>query len=89
MTQCGHPTTLQSKPACLGKLAGALVLRGDKQHARSAPVPNLKVEATPERIARGKADVDGFCSMQFNYRHNDRRCERRRPSPIPVLFVPI
>jgi mono/diheme cytochrome c family protein len=33
-----------------------------KQDARSAPVPDLKVEATPERIARGKALVDGFCS---------------------------
>src|SRR6202023_1016123 len=33
-----------------------------KQHVRRAPVPDLKVEATPERIARGKALVDGFCS---------------------------
>jgi mono/diheme cytochrome c family protein len=33
-----------------------------KQHVRSAPVPDLKVEATPERIARGKAVVEGFCS---------------------------
>jgi hypothetical protein len=33
-----------------------------KQHARHAPVPNLKVEASPDRIARGKALVDGFCS---------------------------
>jgi mono/diheme cytochrome c family protein len=33
-----------------------------KQHARSTPIPDLKVEATPERIARGKALVDGFCS---------------------------
>src|SRR5262245_857268 len=33
-----------------------------KLHARSAPVPDLEVEATPERIARGKALVDGFCS---------------------------
>src|SRR6476661_212296 len=33
-----------------------------KQHARSAPVPDLEVEETPERIARGKALVDGFCS---------------------------
>lgn len=33
-----------------------------KQHARNAPVPDLTVEATPERIARGKALVDGFCS---------------------------
>jgi mono/diheme cytochrome c family protein len=33
-----------------------------KQHACGAPVPDLKVEATPERIARGKALADGFCS---------------------------
>jgi mono/diheme cytochrome c family protein len=33
-----------------------------KQHTRSAPVPYLKIEATPERIARGKAVVEGFCS---------------------------
>jgi mono/diheme cytochrome c family protein len=33
-----------------------------KQHARSAPIPDLKVEVTPERIARGKALADGFCS---------------------------
>jgi len=33
-----------------------------KQHGRSAPVPDLKVEATPERIARGKALADGYCS---------------------------
>ena len=33
-----------------------------KQHARKAPVPDLTVEATPERIARGKALADSFCS---------------------------
>jgi mono/diheme cytochrome c family protein len=33
-----------------------------KQHGRRAPVPDLKVEATPERIARGKGLADGFCS---------------------------
>jgi mono/diheme cytochrome c family protein len=33
-----------------------------KQHARSAPVPDLKIEATPERIARGRAIADGFCA---------------------------
>ena len=33
-----------------------------KQHGRSAPVPDLKVEATPERIERGKALADGYCS---------------------------
>jgi len=33
-----------------------------KQHARKAPVPHLTVEATPERIARGKALADSFCS---------------------------
>ena len=32
-----------------------------KQYSRWAPVPDLKVEATNERIARGKAVVDGFC----------------------------
>jgi len=33
-----------------------------KQHARSAPVPALKVETTPKRTARGKAVVEGYCS---------------------------
>ena len=33
-----------------------------KQHVRRAPVPELKVETTAERIARGKAVVDGYCS---------------------------
>jgi len=33
-----------------------------KQHARSAPVPDLKVEATPEQVARGRAVADGFCA---------------------------
>jgi mono/diheme cytochrome c family protein len=43
--------------------AAALTIVGTvKQHARSAPVPDLEVEETPERIARGKALVDGFCS---------------------------
>ena len=41
----------------------ALLIAGMlKQHARSAPIPDLKVEATPDRIARGMALVDGFCS---------------------------
>ena len=43
--------------------AAALTIVGTvKLHARSAPVPDLEVEATPERIGRGKALVDGFCS---------------------------
>jgi mono/diheme cytochrome c family protein len=33
-----------------------------KLHARSAPAPVTKVEATPERVRRGKAISDGFCS---------------------------
>ena len=33
-----------------------------KEHVRRAPIPDLKIEATRERIARGKAVVDGFCS---------------------------
>ena len=33
-----------------------------RQHARSAPVPDLKIEATPDQIARGRAVADGFCA---------------------------
>jgi len=33
-----------------------------KRYGRSAPLPNLKVELTPERVARGKAVTDSFCS---------------------------
>jgi len=33
-----------------------------KQYGRSAPLPNLKVELTSERVARGKAVTDSFCS---------------------------
>lgn len=33
-----------------------------KQHSRRAPIPDVTAEATPERIARGKAVTDSFCS---------------------------
>jgi mono/diheme cytochrome c family protein len=33
-----------------------------KQYARSAPLPSVKVELTPERVARGKAVTGSFCS---------------------------
>ncbi|MCK1274102.1 c-type cytochrome [Bradyrhizobium sp. 61] len=33
-----------------------------RQHARSAPVPDVKIEATPDQIARGMAVADGFCA---------------------------
>jgi len=33
-----------------------------KQHARRAPVPDITVEITPERVARGKSISDSFCS---------------------------
>jgi mono/diheme cytochrome c family protein len=46
----------------VASLAALTIVGTIKQHARSAPVPELEVEATPERIARGKAVVDGFCS---------------------------
>lgn len=32
-----------------------------KQHSRSAPVPDIKVAATPELVARGKGISDGLC----------------------------
>src|SRR5262245_37595314 len=42
---------------------GALTIAGMvKQQARSAPIPDLTVAATAERVARGKAVADGFCS---------------------------
>src|SRR5262249_48841611 len=43
--------------------ASALTVAGMvKQQTRSAPLPDLKVDATPERTVRGKALVDSFCS---------------------------
>jgi mono/diheme cytochrome c family protein len=42
--------------------ASALTSRGMiKQHSRSAPIPDIKVEAAPEFIARGKDISDGLC----------------------------
>lgn len=32
-----------------------------KQHSRAAPIPAIKVAATPELIARGKDISDGLC----------------------------
>jgi mono/diheme cytochrome c family protein len=32
-----------------------------KQHSRAAPIPDIKVAATPELIARGKDISDGLC----------------------------
>src|SRR4051812_37748579 len=32
-----------------------------KQHSRSAPIPNIKVLATPELLARGRGIADGLC----------------------------
>jgi mono/diheme cytochrome c family protein len=55
--------TLAAVLALAVSSVGVLMIAGmAKQHARSAPVPDFKVEAAPERIARGKAVVDGFCS---------------------------
>jgi mono/diheme cytochrome c family protein len=44
-------------------LSGLILIVGlVKLHARSAPAPITKVAGTPERIQRGKAISDGFCS---------------------------
>jgi mono/diheme cytochrome c family protein len=72
---CAHSWRLRSKFLKWGCVAVAAVLAVGlssvsaltmvgmvKQHARKAPVPHLTVEATPERIARGKALADSFCS---------------------------
>ena len=43
-------------------LLGLVALMGiDRLQARRAPVPNLKVVATPEQIDRGKAIASAFC----------------------------
>ena len=55
MGRCGAAAVL----AVTVSFAAALTIVGTvKQHARSAPVPDLKIETTPERIARGKAVVE-------------------------------
>jgi mono/diheme cytochrome c family protein len=55
--------TLATALAVLVSSAGVLTITGMiKQHARHAPIPNLTAEATPERITRGKAITDSFCS---------------------------
>ncbi|WP_407158322.1 c-type cytochrome [Bradyrhizobium sp. STM 3557] len=42
--------------------AGTLTSLGMiKQHGRSAPIPDIKVTATPELLARGKDIADGLC----------------------------
>jgi mono/diheme cytochrome c family protein len=46
----------------LGASAALAITGLAKQHFRSAPLPRLEVEGTPEQIARGKAISDGFCS---------------------------
>ena len=42
-------------------VSALLVVGTVKQHVRRAPVSTLRVEATPERIARGRGLSDGFC----------------------------
>ncbi|MDA9399584.1 MULTISPECIES: c-type cytochrome [Bradyrhizobium] len=54
---------LAAMPAIALSGVSALMAAGIvKQHSRSAPVPDLEVEATPERIARGRAVADSFCA---------------------------
>jgi mono/diheme cytochrome c family protein len=49
--------------AVVASLVSALALAGlVKAHSRSAPLPSLTVEMSPEKIARGKAVADSFCS---------------------------
>jgi cytochrome c553 len=44
-------------------LASTIMIVGlFKLHARSAPIPDLKVAGTPEQIRRGQAISNGFCS---------------------------
>ncbi|MGX1320799.1 mono/diheme cytochrome c family protein [Bradyrhizobium sp. USDA 377] len=58
---CG--VVLAAMPAVALSGVSALTAAGIvKQHWRSAPVPDLEVEATTERIARGRAVADSFCA---------------------------
>jgi mono/diheme cytochrome c family protein len=44
-------------------LTSALMIAGLVElHARSAPVPDLKVAGTPEQVQRGQAIADSFCA---------------------------
>src|SRR5258708_7279714 len=62
---------LLSKWGCVGlaallgaaaSSASVLVIAGFyKMHARSAPVPDIKVAGTPQRIQRGHAIAESFC----------------------------
>ena len=54
---------LAAAPAIVASTVGILMTAGlVKQHGRTAPVPGLAVELTPEQVARGKAIADSFCS---------------------------
>lgn len=54
---------LAAVPAVAVSLVGAVMIIGlAKQHGRTAPVPGLAVELTTQRVARGKAIADSFCS---------------------------
>jgi hypothetical protein len=48
--------------AAVSLISVIMVLGLFKLHARSAPALDLKVAGTPERIVRGQAISDGFCS---------------------------
>jgi mono/diheme cytochrome c family protein len=54
---------LASLSAIVASLLVVLSISGlSRAHARSAPVPDLKITATAARIQRGQAIVDSFCS---------------------------
>ena len=55
----GLASLLALAVACVSALAVAGMV---KQQARRAPAVNLAVEVSPQRLARGKGLVDGFCS---------------------------
>src|SRR5260370_2992481 len=56
-------TWLAALLSVVATLVSGIVLVGlFEMHARNAPVRDLKVAGTPERIERGRAISDGFCS---------------------------
>lgn len=62
LVKCGGVVLAATLAIALSGVSALTATGIVKQHTRSAPVPDLKVEATPERIARGRAVADGFCA---------------------------
>lgn len=62
LVKCGGVLLAATLAVALSGMSALTAVGLVKQQLRSAPVPDLKVEVTPERMARGRAVADGFCA---------------------------